>query len=428
MTIRITTLANGIKVITDHMDHLKTAAVGVWVDVGSRDERKNESGMTHLLEHMAFKGTQRRSAQRIAEEIEAVGGDLNAATGVESTHYHARVLAEDVPLAIHILGDILQNSVFDDEELKREKHVILQEIGAARDTPDDAVFDLFQETAWPNQAIGRPILGSCETVEAFSSDDVRSYLGAHYVGERIVIVAAGAVDHDAIIRDVELHFGGFSRGSRQRTTPARYVSGVRLEARDLMETQIVVGFEGRAHRHVDIYAVQLLSAVLGGGMASRLFQEIRERRGLCYSIYALHWAFSDTGLFAVHAATNEADTRQLMEALATELVRASADIDETELRRARAQTRAAMMMALESPAARAGQIARQMKIWGEVLSFEEIERRIAAVTVENVRQAAAELFIDRPATLAAVGRVGNVMSLDEIHERLGTGSRKLLYA
>ena len=422
MNVRVSRIANGLTVVTDHMPHLETAALGVWVDAGSRNEAPDQHGIAHLLEHMAFKGTKRRTARAIAEEIEAVGGDLNASTGVEHTAYYARVLADDVPLAIDLLADILANSAVDPEELKREQHVILQEIGAAQDSPEDWAFDLMQETAWPDQPVGRSILGTPDTVKAFTSASVHAYLDAYYRAPNMILSAAGKVDHDAIVALAEEKFAGFSGEPAARSGKSSYVGGEVCKTRDLMEAQVLLAFQGRPYGHDDYYTAQILASVLGGGMSSRLFQEVRETRGLCYSIYALHWAFSDTGLFAVHAATGAEDLGELMPVLIDELVRAGEAIEEAEVARSRAQIRASLMMAMESPAARAGQIARQMMIYGRCITSEEIVERIDAVSAEDVRRVAAAIFSESAPTLTAVGPVDGVMNATEITERLTAGS------
>ena len=258
---------------------------------------------------MAFKGTARRSACQIASEIENVGGEINAATSVETTSFYARVLSDDVPLAVDILADILTESKFDAEELEREQHVILQEIGAAHDTPDDIVFDRFTETAFRHQTIGRSILGTPETVKSFTSKQLHAFIDRQYGAERMVVVAAGDIKHDDFVREVESQARRLPQPSADSVPPqyAHYVGGDFREDRDLMDAQIILGFEGRAYHVRDFYASQVLSMILGGGMSSRLFQEVREKRGLCYSVYAFHWGFSDTGIFGVHAATGQSD-------------------------------------------------------------------------------------------------------------------------
>jgi predicted Zn-dependent peptidase len=419
MSVEVSCLSSGLRVVTHAMDHLESSALGVWVAAGSRCEREHEHGLSHLLEHMAFKGTARRTAIDIAEEIEAVGGEVNAATSIETTSYYARVLRQDVPLAVDILSDILRNSTFDPQELTREQHVILQEIGAALDTPEDRVYDLFTEAAYPGQPIGRTILGTPETVTAAGSPMLSAYLGEHYQGPSMIISAAGAIDHDQLVAISEEHFGGLASGSTPTPAGARYHGGEVREQRELMETQIMLGFEGVPYSSTDFHTAQILASILGGGMSSRLFQEVRERRGLCYSIYAFHWAFADTGVFGVHAATGPGDVDELMPVVIGELERAAHDLSQKELQRARAQLRAGLLMTLESPAARAGQIARQLLLFGRVIPTEELVEKIEAITIEDIRDLATRTFTGSTPTLAAVGAINGMMDHAEVSRRLG---------
>ncbi|MEP2706916.1 MAG: pitrilysin family protein [Roseibium sp.] len=418
MNVKTTVLDNGLTVVTDQMPHLKTAALGVWIRTGSRVENLDQNGITHLLEHMAFKGTKTRNARAIAEEIEAVGGELNASTSIEHTNYYARILAEDLPLAVDILADILQHSTFDAQELAREQHVILQEIGAANDSPEDQAFDLFQEAAWPDQAIGRPILGTPETVSGFDRDKLNAYLSDRYRAPDMVLAAAGAVDHDKLVALANEKFSDLSPDAASTEVEAWYGGGETLRNKDLMEAQVLIGFEGRPYKSKDYYAIQILASVLGGGMSSRLFQEIREKHGLCYAIYSFHWAFSDTGLFGVHAATSHDDLGALMPMIADELVSAANTISDDEVARSRAQIRAGLMMALESPAARAGQIARQILVHGRVLGPDEVSAKIEAVTSEDIRRVAHETFVGTKPTLTAIGPIDGIMSASQLADRL----------
>lgn len=419
MTVRLTRLDSGLTVLTHTMDHLESTALGVWVRAGSRSEADNEHGLSHLLEHMAFKGTQRRSAIQIAEEIEAVGGEVNAATSVETTSYYARVLKADVPLAIDILSDILRNSVFDPEELEREQHVILQEIGAAEDTPDDRVFDLFTSAAYPDQPIGRTILGTPQTVTSASSPMLAHYLNEHYHGPDMVLSAAGALNHDEVVAMASERFGGLPSFEGPKPSGASYLGGDLREARDLQETQVILGFEGKPYTSDKFHTAQVLSAIMGGGMSSRLFQEVREKRGLCYSIYAFHWSFADTGMFGVHAATGPDDVAELMPVIFGELERAAHDIDESELNRARAQLRAGLLMTLESPAARAGQLARQELLFGRPIPVDELVERINGISVQDVRDLIGDIITGSKPTIAAVGALDGLMGYEHVAERFG---------
>jgi predicted Zn-dependent peptidase len=427
MGVEVSRLSNGLTVATETLPHIESVALGVWVKSGARNEREDEHGIAHLLEHMAFKGTNRRTAWKIASEIENVGGEINAATSVETTSFYARVLADDVPLAIDILADILMESKFDSEELEREQHVILQEIGAAHDTPDDIVFDRFTETAFRHQTLGRSILGTPETVKSFTSAQLHSFMERQYGAERMVVVAAGAIKHDDFVREVESRLGLF-RAKADGVMPqyAHYVGGDFRENRDLMDAQIVLGFEGRAYHIRDFYASQVLSMILGGGMSSRLFQEVREKRGLCYSVYSFHWGFSDTGIFGIHAATGQSDIARLVPVIVGELQRAGESIEQEELNRARAQYRAGLVMSAESAASRASQIARQILLFGRPIGMEELVERLSNLTVERLTDLSQRLFSTTP-TVTAVGPIGTLAPYEAIRATLpsATAARKL---
>ncbi len=416
MRVNVTRLSSGLTVVTERMPHLESVALGVWIKSGSRNETSAEHGIAHLLEHMAFKGTARRTARQIAEEIENVGGEVNAATSTETTSYYARVLKDHVPLAVDILADILTESLFDEDELEREKNVILQEIGAATDTPDDVIFDNFSGVAYRDQTIGRPILGTPETVQSFTSAQIRHYLARNYTTDRIFVVAAGAVDHQSFVKQVEERFASLPQ--LPVTTPvlekAIYTGGEIRETRDLMDAQVLLGFEGKAYHARDFYCSQILANILGGGMSSRLFQEVRESRGLCYSVYAFHWGFSDTGIFGVHAATGGNDLPELMPVIVDELRKSSQTIHQEEIDRARAQIRAQLLMGQESPAARAGQMARQMMLYGRPIPNEEMMERLNDITRERLTDLAGRLFFDTVPTLSAIGPLEQLPPLSDI--------------
>jgi predicted Zn-dependent peptidase len=417
MSVRLTTLPGGLRIVTDAMPQLATAALGVWIGAGSRHETATEHGLSHLLEHMAFKGTRRRSARAIVEEIESVGGDLNAATSVEQTAYHARVLAEDIPLALDILADILTESVFDPGELDREKGVILQEIGAVEDTPDDLVFENLTATAYPEQAIGRPILGTPEKVKGFDRASIDAYLKNHYRAGVTVISAAGKVEHDRLVDSVQQRFSGLPADDNAAARPARYVGGESRTKRRLEQAHIVVAFEGCSIYHPDHYAAHVFTNAVGGGMSSRLFQEVREARGLAYSISSFYWAYVDTGLFGFYAGTGASDVAELMPVAIDCLAQGARDLDQAEVDRAKAQIKVAMLVALESSQARSEQIARQVLAFGRTLEPAEIIARIDALTVEDVRRAGAALLRSAP-TVASIGPVAKVLTPDRVAGRL----------
>jgi predicted Zn-dependent peptidase len=418
MSVEVTRLPSGLVVVTDVMPHLETAALGVWVGSGSRNEQPDEHGISHLLEHMAFKGTSRRTARQIAEEIEAVGGDLNAATSIETTAYYARVLRADVPLALDVLADILTDPTFESEELRREQNVIVQEIGATEDTPDDLIWDKLQETAFTGQSIGRPILGTPATVRSFDRARLAAYLARNYRSPSMVVVAAGAVEHRAVVTEVERRFATFAGPRPPMSEPARFIGGPRIETRDLEQVHIALAMSGLPHRDPNLPSLQVFTNVLGGGMSSRLFQEVREQRGLCYAIYAFHAPYSDIGMFGLYAGTDAADVTELMRVVVGEINGAAETINEAEVARAKAQMKAGLLMALESSTARAEQLARQMINWGRPIPLEELVEKIEAVTVESARAAGRVLVARGRPAIAALGPGAGLESAATIADSL----------
>jgi predicted Zn-dependent peptidase len=404
MTTQVTRLSNGVRVVSHHMPHLETVSLGVWVGVGARHESQAEHGISHLLEHMAFKGTTKRTAQAIAEEIEQVGGELNAATGLEMTAYYARVLKADVGVALDIIADILQDPRYSADELEREKEVILQEIAATRDSPEEIAYDMLQDIAYPNQAIGRPILGTDESVTRFSTTDLRTFLKRHYGAAQTVIAAAGNVQHDALVRHAEALFGKLNGGSTGATEVARYVGGSRVSDKPFEQSHLLMAFEGPTYREPDFFTAQVFSGLLGGGMSSRLFQEARERRGLCYSIYSSAWAMVDTGMFAVHAATGPNMMGQLIDVIRDEFIRSANDRPAAaEVQRSKAQLKAGLMMSLESSGARAEQMARQILLYDRLVSQEELVAKVDAVDDGAIRDLAERLLTAAKPAVAIVG-------------------------
>src|ERR1700746_840486 len=386
MTTQLSTLANGLRVATDRADTVDTVSLGIWVEVGTRHEPAGINGVAHFLEHMAFKGTDRRSALSIAEEIEAVGGHLNAHTSRESTAYYAKVLKEDVPLALDILSDILQNSTFQPEEIERERAVILQEIGQANDTPDDIVFDHFQECAYPDQAMGRPVLGSPEIIRKIERETVIDYPRKHYGAQRMVLAAAGHVDHDRLAELADNLLGGLPAERPATTEPAYYAGGDRREQRDLEQLHLVLGFPGVVLGDPDYYAASVLSTALGGGMSSRLFQEIREKRGLVYTIHSFVPGSSGGGGFGIYARPGEAEAAELVPAICNEVIRIEDGLTPVELNRAKTQMKAGLLMSLESSSARCEQLAQHLLIHGTPFDPVDIVRRIEAVDDAGIRR------------------------------------------
>ncbi len=416
-SIRVTTLPNGLRVATDTMPDVQSVSLGCWVGVGTRNEAASVNGVAHLVEHMLFKGTRSRSAFRISEEIENVGGQLNAYTTREQTAYYAKVLHEDAPLALDILSDMIQHSTLDAEELVRERTVVLQEIGQSADTPDDIIFDHFQSTAYPGQAIGRPVLGSAEIVGALPREALVDYIAGHYGAPGMVLSAAGRIEHDRMVDLAFKAFGDLPSGAPPKPESASYTGGDFREDRDLEQMHLVLGFDGVGVHDPDFYAHSVLSTLLGGGMSSRLFQEVREKRGLVYSIYTFTGGYHDGGLFGVYAGTGEDEVAELVPVVCDEIAKVGADVTEDEVARARAQLKAGTLMALESTMSRCEQLGQQILIYDRPVPVDEIVAKIDGVDRDAVVKAASRLRASRP-TVAALGPIAKLESYDRIAERL----------
>ncbi len=403
---QITVLPNGVRVVSQHMPHVETVSLGVWVDVGARHESIDENGMSHFLEHMAFKGTGRRTARAIAEEIEQVGGELNAATGLDTTAYFARVLKADVGLSFDIIADILLDPNHTAEEIEREREVILQEIAATRDSPDEIAYDLLNDVAYPDQPLGRTILGTTSNVKGFTAPDLRTFLNHHYHAGAMVVAAVGHVAHEQVVRHAEALFGGLKRGSGggEGFAAARYKGGTRASSKAFEQSHLLLGFEGPSFRDPKFYTAQVFSGLFGGGMSSRLFQEVRERRGLCYSIYSSCWGLGDTGLFTIHASTGHDMLPELINVIRAECATAAATAPETrEVDRAKAQLKAGLLMSLESSGSRVEQVARQTLRYGRLVPVTELVARVDAVTPQDIRAFAEAMLSAKPASVTVVG-------------------------
>ena len=419
MNVQLHTLSNGFRVATELMPGLKSTSIGIWVLAGGRHERLEQNGIAHFLEHMAFKGTATRSALEIAEAIEDVGGYINAYTSREMTAYYARVLEVDVPLALDVISDILLNPVFDPEEIEVERGVILQEIGQTLDTPDDIVFDWLQEVAYPDQPLGRTILGPTERVGAFDKADLGRFVGEHYGPGQMILCAAGAVDHEALCKAAEALFGHLSPIKTPALIhPAKFHGGERREIKTLEQVHFALALEGPNYRDPEIFTAQVYSMALGGGMSSRLFQEIRENRGLCYTIFAQAGAYEDTGLTTIYAGTSAEQIAELANLTMDEMKRAADDMSEAEVARARAQMKAGMVMGLESPSNRAERLARMLSIWGRVPTLDEAIEKIDAVNVRDVRDFAAKMAGQAGKAMALYGPAEAAPTLADLQARL----------
>ncbi|MFW8637089.1 M16 family metallopeptidase [Cribrihabitans pelagius] len=417
MTVQQHTLANGFRIVSEQMPGLESAAIGIWVTAGGRHERIEQNGIAHFLEHMAFKGTKTRTALEIAEAIEDVGGYINAYTSREVTAYYARVLKDDVALALDVIGDILLNPVFDGREIEVERGVILQEIGQSLDTPDDVIFDWLQEESYRDQPLGRTILGPAERVSSFSREDLEGFVQQHYGPGQMILSAAGAVDHDELVKLAERMFGHLAPRPGSEAEGARFTGGEARRDKDLEQAHFALAFEGPGYRDDAVYTAQIYAGALGGGMSSRLFQEVREKRGLCYTIFAQAGSYADTGSLTIYAGTSGEQLGELAGITIDEMKRAADDMSAAEVERARAQMKAGMLMGLESPSNRAERLARLVQIWGKVPELEQTIARIEAVSLDDVRQMAEGMAASSPAALALYGPLANAPSLAALQER-----------
>lgn len=416
-SVRITKLDNGLTVVSDEMSNVESASVGVWVEAGARFEAPKVNGVSHMLEHMTFKGTRKRSALAIAEEVENVGGHINAYTSRENTAYYAKVLKNDLELAVDVVADLVQNATLDETELERERGVILQEIFQAQDTPDDVIFDLFQEACFPGQALGMPILGAAEGVRAMPRDDIIGYMNEHYRPESMILSASGNFSHDQLADLASRHFDGHQPGRGAHYPQARYTGGDLREHRDIEQVHLMLGFEGVTYTDEDFYAASVLSVLFGGGMSSRLFQEIREKRGLVYSVYSFLSSYADTGVFGIYAGTGEDEAGELLPVVCDEIGKMAAAVSAEELIRAKAQLKSSVLMSLESTSARAEQLARQMIVFGRPIPTAETVEKIDAVDEAAIERIARRIFTSAP-TLAALGPIGKVEDFDKVRARL----------
>ena len=419
MTLEISKLPNGLTVVSDPMPQLESAALGIWVNTGSRNEMPAQMGVSHMLEHMAFKGTATRTARGIAEEIEAVGGVLNAYTSREQTAFHARVLKQDVPLALDIIGDILTNPSFEQSELERERQVVLQELGQVRDTPDDIVFDHLQSEIYRGQSLGWPILGNEETVSGFHREMLKGYMATQYRTEGMTLIASGAVNHAEIVRLAQDKCGGLNTGAVPAPAPAQYAGGDFRDDQDLEQAHVAYAFPGLSNSDPDYFVAQLYATALGGGTSSRLFQEAREKRGLCYSIYAFSNGFQDSGFLGVYVGTGEKEAAEISAVIAGEMEAIAGNLTDAEVGRARAQLKVSLLMGMERPGNRAEQIAGQLFALGKVQSSAEIVAQLDAIDAATVKRYAARVMQDARPTIAAVGPVARLEKNEVFTRRFG---------
>jgi len=397
-----TSLENGIRVVTEALPYVESAAVGIWVQVGSRDEGPTERGLCHFIEHTVFKGTERRSALEIVKEIEAVGGSINAFASREYTCFHAKVLGRDLPLALDVLSDLVARPLFDPQEVEREKMVVLQEIKMTEDTPEDYIHDLFNRSFWGGHPLGAPITGEEETVRAFTSEKVREFFHRHWRPERMVVAAAGRLEHEEVVDLVHRHLGALEGGGLaiQRVPPDGAQGGVKVFRRDLEQVHLCLGVQGVPHTDPRRFPAMVLNTLLGGNMSSRLFQEVREKRGLTYAIYSFLHTYSDAGVIGVYAGTTSEEVQEVTELIARELeaVR-EGRVSEGEVSVAKEYLKGGLILGLESPEGRMARLAKNEIYFGRHIPPEETLGQIEGVSLEEVIQVGGELFDVSPCTV-----------------------------
>ncbi len=414
----ISTLDNGLKIITQERPALETVSLGLWVKTGSACEAEANNGISHFLEHMSFKGTNARTALQISEEIEDVGGQSNAYTSRECTAYFAKMMKEDAELAADVLIDSVKNSIFPQEELVKERDVVVQEIKQTYDTPDDIVFDYFQETAFPNQALGRSILGPQEKVKKFTREDLLSYIDTNYAAENMAVCAVGNITHNDFVNMVASRMSDYKAKVKFKADAQVYKGGFMAQKRDIEQSHVILGFQSSSYHNKGHFAEVVLSTILGGGMSSRLFQEIREKRGLVYSVYSFNSMYSNSGLFGIYAGTEAKDLPQLMPVVVDEIKKiCNEPVTPKEFARAQAQIKAGLKMGLESSSSTAEVLARQQLMYGRTYTTAELTAQYDAVTIADITDAAQRIFQGAP-TYTLLGAYDKFMEYDELQKAL----------
>ncbi len=418
MTICIDTLDNGIRVITEEIKSIESVSVGIWINAGSRNEHKTENGIAHFLEHMAFKGTEKRSALQIAEEIENVGGFMNAYTSREITCYYAKVLKDHLPLAVDILSDIISNSIFNENEIEIEKGVIIQEIGQMKDTPDDVIFELLQKEAFDDTELGRSILGSVESVQSFKRNNFVNFIDNNYFSEKIILCGAGNLKHKDLCRLAQSLKKIKREKNPKENKMVDFIGGEKRVIKDLEQAHFAVGFEAPNLKSPKLFAGKVFSVIMGGGMSSRLFQEIREKRGLCYSIGTSFDCYSDNGIFLSYAGTSGDKVKELSEVVAIEFKDSINSITEIEVERAKTQLRSSLLMGLENSSSRSERLARGLIIWDKVIEVQDTISKIDSVKLQDVKNFGAEMFHNSNPAMALYGKVEDALDVNQFKQKL----------
>jgi len=413
---KLTTLNNGLRIITHSMPAFESVTFGVWNNVGSRDEQEEINGTAHFLEHMAFKGTTTKSAKQIAEKIDNVGGFMNAYTSEETTAYFVQILEQHLNEGIEVISDILQNSIFESAELERERGVILQEIGMYLDDPSEMVNDYWQKTAFPSQPLGRLIIGKKEIISSIKREKIVNFMNENYHPNKMVVSAAGKINHEKFVEDISNYMDNLPKGKVDGRIKASYKGGEYRQDKELEQIHLVLGFEGLDYFDEDYYALKIYSAIMGAGMSSRLFQEIREKRGLVYSIHAYARSFYDAGTFQVVAGTGEKQIKELLPVLCDELQRAPKNLTEKEIEKSKAQLKSATLMSRESTMSNASVGVHQIFTKGKLIDIKETLEKIQNVSKSSIERVAKKLLASKP-TIASIGPIKELESLDKIIKR-----------
>ena len=386
-------LSNGVPVVTEALKNMRSVVVGLWVKVGSRNEPSEINGISHFLEHMFFKGTKKRTAKDIAFETDSLGGELNAFTSRETTTFYIKVLDEFLEKGLELLSDVFLNSLFPEEDIEKEKKIIKEEIKMVEDTPDDYIHDLFNQTIWGHSGIGQPVLGRRETIRIFTRDDIMAHIRKYYGVKDIVISCAGNFDHMHLMALLNKNLGNLRRGSEpERGAPPGFQSTMHVFSKQLSEAHLCLGFKGIHHASKDRYSLFTLNTILGAGVSSRLFQEIREKRGLAYAIYSFIASYSDTGLWGIYAGVSRKKVREVIELILQEMHHLKDTITESELQRAKNQLKGNIILGLESTSSRMNNIARQEIYHGRYFSPKEIMDEVDSITLKQIKDLA-ELII-----------------------------------
>ena len=416
--VKITKLENGLTVVSDFNPSIETVFCGVWASVGSRNETKELNGISHFLEHMAFKGTTTKSYKDIAETIEDIGGDINAYTSKDHTFFYTKTLKEYLETSIDILSDIIQNSIFDETETSKERNVILQEYYSSLDTPDDVIYDYYGETAYPNQPLGRAILGTDETIRSITPDMLKSYIKTNYCADKLFLIISGNFDNEKVIELAIKYFTNITPAGCPPTPNAKYEGGYFIKNKDLEQVHLMLGFEAtNLFNRKEVFCENILCNTLGGGMSSRLFQEVREKHNLVYTIYSSVSNYSDTGHFYIYTSTVPEKINKVIDATTNEILKITDGITDQELNRAKVSYKSSVLMSLENSTARARVLGRQMQHFSKHIPFDESIELINSITLDDIKNTAERIFSSK-LTVTGLGKCNEIYDMEKIKSKL----------